>query len=383
MSIVNKIIIALLLIVFVLPSCKKKAVKKVEGPEVVTVEVVMAVEEKFPVFYSTVGQLASPASVKVIAQVNGILEKVHFKEGDMVKKGELLFSIDDRPYTATVSKAKASITKANSDVDVARSQVQRSRDLVDQKFISAQDFDTLKQAEVSAQSALEVAKQEVDIANIQLGYTRVEAPISGQTGILQVQEGNLAETGSDNFLVSVVQLNPLYVDFMIPASMGGDAKMAVKKDKNIISINSTNDVPGQGKWVKGSLEFIDNQVDSKSSTLKLRGRIDNSAGLLWPGQLVNASITLRVIEKAVVIPSTAIRARESGAFVYVVDKENVAKIRPVELGPRNEDFVAVESGLKVGEKVITAGQIGLRDGSKVKSENPTGSVAKEKTPAKK
>jgi multidrug efflux system membrane fusion protein len=369
---------------FFLPSCKRgKKEPQDAAKALVAVKVAAAVEEDFPVHYNTVGQLASPASVKVTTQVSGILEKVHFSEGDLVKKGELLFSIDDRPYTAALKKAQASIAKANSDVNVAQLKVERSRGLVDQKFISAQDFDTLKQTVVSAQSELEVSKMEVDIANIQLDYTKIEAPISGKTGILQVQQGNLAEQGSDNYLTSIVQLDPLYVDFMIPAGMGGKVKKSFKKNSHIIKINPAEEAVGTQGWLEGTLEFIDNQVDSKSGTLKLRGSIPNKEGMFWPGQFISVSLTLDVLEKAVVIPTTAIRARGSGAFVYLLDKGNIAKVQAVELGPRNEDSIAVISGLKAGDQVITEGQVGLRDGSEVKLVEPAKATAKEKESATK
>jgi len=369
---------------FLLPSCERGKKEPQEAAKtLVAVKVAAAVEKDFPVHYNTVGQLASPAIVKVTTQVSGILEKVHFNEGDMVKEGDPLFSIDDRPYTAALKKAQASIAKANSDVDVAQLKVERSRGLVDQKFISAQDFDTLKQAVVSAQSDLEVSKTEVDIANIQLAYTKIEAPISGKTGILQVQQGNLAEQGSDNYLVSIVQLDPLYVDFMIPAGLGGQAETSFKKNSRIIAVNPAEGAVGTQGWLEGTLEFIDNQVDSKSGTLKLRGSIPNKEGRFWPGQFISVSLTLDVLGKAVVIPTTAIRARESGAFVYLLDKGNVARVQAVEIGPRNGDFVAVNSGLKAGDKVVTEGQVGLRDGSEVKVVEPAKTTAEGKEPATK
>ena len=298
-----------------------------------------------------------------------------------MKKGELLFSIDDQPYVASLTKAKAAIAKGNSDVAVAQSKVDRSRKLVQDKFIAAQDFDALKQDVVSAQSSLEVDKLEVGLANIQLAYTKIEAPISGKTGLIQVDEGNMAEPGSDNYLVSIVQLDPLYVDFTIPVSMGGDVKKSYKQSKDIISINSSDDALTKGEWQKGSLNFVDNQADSKSGTLKLRGSVKNAEGILWPGQFVTINLTLNVLKKAIVIPALAIRARESGAFVYVMGKDGNAKVTQVELGPRSGDFVAVTSGLKAGDNVITEGQIGLRDGSKVKLAESKESSSKAKKPA--
>lgn len=355
--------------------CKKKSKEDAGAaaaaqPKAVTVELSSASQQDFPVHFTTIGQLASPASVKVTAQIGGVVEEVHFKEGDKVKEGDLLFSIDDRTYRATLDKAKAAVSKAESDVELAKSNVSRSKELAEQSFVSKQDFEALQQAVVTAQAELQEAQTDVEMAKIQLDYTRIDAPISGQTGMLSIQEGNLAELGSANYLTTIVQMDPLYVDFMIPASMGAQARKRRDTQEPSVEVTASESLESDADWKNGTLDFIDNQVDTSSGTLKLRGTLPNSEGALWPGQYVTVRLTLEVLKDAVVVPTTAIRARESGAFLYVVDAKNIASVRPVELGPRDGDRVAVTKGLKAGEKVIVAGQVGLRDGSLVKVADP-------------
>jgi multidrug efflux system membrane fusion protein len=359
------------------------------GSPAVPVTAADAVEKTVPLQLTAVGNAQAYTSVNIKSQVGGQILQVHFKEGQEVGKGDLLFTIDPRPFEAALRQAEAALIQrlaevqqalANTERDLAqlenaRVQESRYRVLVEKELVAREQYDQLRtslaamEATVTAdRAAVENAKASarasqalVDNARLQLAYTLIRAPIDGRTGNVMVQPGNVVKGNDDNPIVVINQVHPIYVSFSIPEQHLGD----VKKYRAEGSLRVEVRPPHQAQTLAtGALTFINNAVDQTTATIQLKATFANTDNALWPGQFVDVVLTL-TSRTAIVVPSQAIQPGQQGPFVFVVKADQTVESRGIVVGTRLGAETIIEQGLRGGERVVTDGQLRLVPGAKV------------------
>jgi membrane fusion protein, multidrug efflux system len=317
-----------------------------------------------------IGTVEAFEAIAIKAQVEGILDAVRFKEGDFVTKGQPLFRIDPRPFAAALRQAQATQARDVADATQARTDERRYGYLLKEGVGSREQYDQAfaKAANMEATVAADLAAAES--ARLNLQYAEIRSPINGQTGKLQAHAGDLIKADADNPIVTIAQVQPIYVDFSIP-----ERNLAqVRSSMALHSLEVDAAIPGdQGPPEHGTLSFVDNSVDKTTGTIALKGIFQNENRRLWPGQFVNATLTLAVIPQAVLVPSEAIQTGQEGAFVYVVGRDMKVESRPVVAGAIIDTETIIERGLKAGETVVTDGQLRLGPGATVRIKSSLGS----------
>lgn len=378
--------------VLLLAGCSDNAAGKAAGgaaPPAVPVIVGAVVEKTVPIQLSAVGNAQAYTSVGIKSQISGQLVEVHFKEGQDVHKGDLLFTIDPRPFEAALRQAEAAQRQrqaevqqslANLERDIAqlenaRAQERRYRELVDRELIAREQYEQLRtnlasmEATVQAdRAAVENAKASaraaqalVDTAQLQLGYTELRAPIDGRTGNLFVQSGNVVKANDDNPILVINQIHPIYVSFSVPEQYLADIKKYRAQGPLRVEVRP----PHQAQTLAtGELTFINNAVDQTTGTIQLKATFANTDNALWPGQFFDVVLRLTT-RTAVVVPSQAIQPGQQGPYVYVVKPDATVESRQVIPGTRLGAETIVEQGLRPGERVVTDGQLRLVPGAKV------------------
>jgi multidrug efflux system membrane fusion protein len=332
----------------------------------VPVLVSSAVLKDVPQLVQTVGTVEAYSTVDVRPQVSGALIKISFKEGQEVAAGDPLFAIDPQPYQVALNQAQATLTKDQAQARNTETQRGRNEDLLKRGIISPQDYDTSAASAASSAASVKADQAQVDNATLQLQYTKIAAPVSGRTGALLVHEGNLVRTTDTNPMVVINQIVPIRVVFGVPAQY----LTQVRAGQAASPLPTTARAAGSSDSLsRGAVSFLDNAVDASTGTLKVKGEFPNSDRKLWPGELVEVSLQLKVATKATVVPAAAVQNGQKGQYVYVVNPDQTVAFRAVQVSLRNGDDVVVDSGLKVGELVVTDGQLGLTPGAKIQIKN--------------
>ena len=333
-----------------------------QGPAAL-VTIAVAQRQDVPVDVTVNGNVMSLNSVDVRPQVSNMVQKVHVKEGDFVRAGQSLFSLDSRADLANLAKAKAQQLKDQATLSDLERQYQRSQELLAQNFIAKSATETVLSQVEAQRAAVEADKAAVQSAQVSLTYDDVRAPISGRTGAIAVFVGTLAQPATT--LVTITQLDPIAVTFPVPEGRLQDLLEAAKQRSPVLAL-----IPGRPQPLRGALSFVDNTVDPQVGTVRAKAQFDNRENLLWPGQYVNTSVTVRTIKDATVVPIAAVITSPVGRMVYVM-KDEVVQPRKVEIEYSFGDR-AVVSGLQPGERVIVEGKQNLRAGSRVRIERPAG-----------
>jgi len=338
--------------------------KKVEPPKKPAVPVTVAtVEQKtVPVQIRAIGNVEAYSTVGVKSQIGGVLIRVHFKEGQDVGKGDLLFSIDPRPYEAALKQAEANLAKDIAQLENAREEVRRYSELVKKGYVAQQQFDQVRTNFAALEATVNAGKATVENAQLQLKYCFIYSPITGRTGSLIANEGNVIKANADTSIVVVNQVQPIYVTFSVPEYYLGE----IRKYMGGVTLK-VEAFPSKGDKnpAVGNLAFIDNVVDTATGTVKLKGSFDNRDKRLWPGQFVHVVLTLTVQNNAVVVPTEAVQTGQQGQFVFVVRDDLTAEVRPVVVSRTSGGESVIEKGLTPDEKVVTDGQIRLMPGAKM------------------
>ncbi|MCI0540699.1 MAG: efflux RND transporter periplasmic adaptor subunit [Verrucomicrobiales bacterium] len=361
--------IAAVLIVPLFVSCGKHAPQATPPPPVVSI--VQPVARDVVEWDEYIGRLESPETVEVRARVSGYLDKVHFKEGKEVKKGDLLFTIDPRPYQAEFDRAEAEHERAQSQADLAKSDAERAKRLITTKAISEEDFDTKTKTYSSAMAAVKSAKAAMDAARLNLEFTEIRSPIEGRTSRAIITEGNLVSGGvagaGATLLTTVVSLDPLYLygdaderSILKYLDLRRQGTRASARDAEIPAEMALANETGFPH--KGHMDFVDNRVDSNTGTLRARGVFSNADHSLSPGFFGRIRIPGSGKYPALLIPDRAIGSDQSVKFVYVVNAEKKVEFRPVKLGPMIDGLRVVKEGLKPGEQIIVEGLLRVRPG---------------------
>jgi membrane fusion protein, multidrug efflux system len=331
-----------------------------------------------------IGNVTALTTVTVKTQVTGIMEKVNFKEGDMVKKGQLIAVIDPRPYEAALAQAKANLARDEASLADARLDMKRYEDLIKQDSVSQQQVDTQRATVGQDEGTVASDKAAVQTAQLNLAYTQITAPVDGRIGLRQVDPGNYVTPGDTNGIVVVTQLHPISVLFTVPEDNVPSLMRQVKAGANLpVEASSRANVE---HLADGTLSNTDNLIDVTTGTLKLRAQFDNSDGALFPGQFVNVSLVVTTLKDQLIVPAAAVRRGApdgvQAAFVYVVNSNNTVSVRPVVLGVVDGETQAVKSGVDVNEVVVTDGGDRLRDGAAVQLPDATAAeVAKARAQA--
>lgn len=338
------------------------------GGAPVTVSTVRALKKNVDVMLETTGTVAALNTVDVRSQVASIITKVNIREGQFVKAGELLFTLDSRNDAVNVAKARAQLAKDEAALADAQRQLLRSKDLMAQNFISQAAVDTNQTVVDSQKSVVAASRAAIDAAQVALSYNRIVAPSAGRAGAINVYPGTTVQPGGA-VLVTITQLDPIAVAFSLPQRNLNDALQTLRSGGG--KVNAV--LPEKRGTIVGKLQFVDNVVDPNSGTVRVKAQFDNSSDTLWPGAFVSIQLAARTLVDATVVPQAAVIPGPRGTIVYVVDAQNKATARPVEV-TYAAGLDAVVNGVQPGEKVVVDGRQNLRSGATV-LERATGAAA--------
>ena len=325
------------------------------------VNVVAPLRQDVPVVLQASGTVTPISSVELHPQTTSTIRRVHIREGQFVKEGELMFSLDARSENANVEKARAQIARERATLADLERQYQRSAELFEQKFIAKSALDTLRSQVEAARAATGAGAAALRAEQVAVSYSAIRAPLAGRVGAINVFPGSLVQPATA--MTTVTQLNPVNVSFTLPEAALGDLLAAQRS--GAVAVEASTGEAGAAPAVTGQLSFIDNTVDPQAGTIRVKAQFDNRDTRLWPGQYATTRITLRTLKDALVIPQAAIITNTRGTSVYVVDPGGVARSVPV---ARLHSFGvnAAVSGLQGNEQVITEGKQNLRPGGKVR-----------------
>ena len=383
--------------------CVNKAQQNFERPPS-PVQVTAAISQDVPTYLDAIGKTVAREVVSIQPQVSGRITKIHFTDGANLRKGDLLFTIDTRPFDASLKQAQANLSRslalkkqaeANLAKEIAQAkwgltQLDRYRVLVEQGVVPREQYEQLRAnyeslrataeaaraAVRSADEAIKVDAAAVDSAKVQLSYAYIRSPIDGRAGQRLVDIGNVVNPGgpvngvsgnNSSSLLVIERLDPIYADFTISQNSlsAVQQQMAQGTLRAEVRLPDTADEP-----VVGQLTFLDNAVQDATGQVTLRATIPNVGHKFWPGRFVNIRLVLSTIHSAVLVPISAPQMSAQGSFVYVVKQDSTAEQRPVTLGQRQGDLIVVENGIEAGEQVVTLGQLGVTPGGKVRIEQP-------------
>jgi multidrug efflux system membrane fusion protein len=409
----------ILLLLAILPvtlfaGCSKNSAQQGFDRPPAPVSVTAAVAEDVPTYLDAIGKTVAREVVTIQPQVSGRITKIHFTDGANVRKGDMLFTIDTRPFEASLVQAQANVSKdqalkkqaeANLAREIAQAkwgevQVNRYRVLAEQGVVAREQYEELRanqdslnanvgSARAAVNSAAETIKVDtaaIESAKVQLSYCFIRAPIDGRAGQRLVDVGNVVnpggpsgnngssgdKTNSTNGLLVIERLDPIYADFTISQN----SLVEVQQQMRAGRLRTEVRLPEvEGQMVVGQLTFLNNAVADTTGTVSLRATIANGGHIFWPGRFVNIRLVLNTIHQAVLVPASAPQMSAKGSFVYVVKQDSTAEQRPVTLGQRQGELVVVENGVAAGESVVTTGQIGVTPGGKVHIEQPANPAA--------
>jgi multidrug efflux system membrane fusion protein len=322
-----------------------------------------AVEQKtVPVQVHAIGSVEPYSTVAVKTQITGELTGVFFKEGDDVKKGQLIFTLDKRPYEATLKQAEANLARDQAQAQNARGQAKRYESLWNSGVVAKEQYDQMQYSADALDAAVAADQAAVENARVQLVYCSIYSPINGRTGSLMIHQGNMIKANDTPFLVNINQVEPIYVTFTVPQQFLAEIKQYARTGKIRVEASIPSDSRGP---VLGKLSFIDNTVDQTTGTIKLKGEFANTDRRLWPGQFIDVVLTLRNQPDAIVVPSQAVQNGQQGQFVFVIKPDMTVESRPVIVSRTTDGQAVVDKGLAPGEQVVTDGQLRLVPGSRV------------------
>lgn len=381
----------------VIQGCTSKSTQAAGGPggrrgdggAPVPVLVTQVTQKDVPVNIDVIGNVEAYSTISVKAQVGGQLTNVPFHEGEFVKKNDILFSVDSRPFEAALSQAQANLSRdtaalGQAEANLARdsanekyaqSQAARYQKLFEAGVVSKEQTDQTraaadaqaqtiladKAAIESARAQIVASKAAIETTKVQLSYTTIRSPIDGRTGNLTVKQGNVVAPNVME-LVTIAEVQPIYVTFSVPESQLADIKRYMAQGKLPVVATAQGDATQKET---GSLTFIDNTVDSSTGTIKLKGTFQNSDRKLWPGEFLRVTLQLTTQKNAVVVPNQAVQTGQDGPFVYVVNADKKVEMRPVVTGTRVDQELVINRGLEPGETIVTEGQLRLAPGSPV------------------
>jgi multidrug efflux system membrane fusion protein len=367
---------ALAALIVLSAACGRKAEKPVE--EIVPVLAVKVEKRDVPVELSAIGNVEALQSVAVQARVSGEIQTVAFREGQDVQPGDLLFTIDPRPYQAALAEAQARLERDRALAKNSEETAARYADLVKKDYVTPEQYEQMRTAGEAARATSRADEAAVENARLELSYTRIVAPIAGRTGSIQVHQGNMLRPNDERTLVTINQIHPIAVSFTVPESAFDAIRRAQAESKLSVVARPSREAsaagaPGESvlpngpaeKPEKGMLAFVDNAVDRATGTVRLKATFENARGTLWPGRFVDVVLTLSHDRDALVVPVEAIQTGQQGPYVFVVKADSTVESRTVTVGRKQGGDVVIAKGLSADERVVTDGQMRLAPGVKV------------------
>src|SRR5215470_8743712 len=327
-----------------------------------------------PIQVSAIGTVQSIATVIIKSRVDGQIADVHFEEGQDVKEGDLLFTLDNRSFQAQLAQAEAILQRDRAQLERAQLELKRQTELADRGVASAQKLEDAQMAEKVLQASIRASEAAAENARVNLSYTIIRSPITGRTGSVNLKRGNVVKSNDTTTnavpLVTITQTKPIYVNFTVPERHLSDTRAAFDKSERLPVIVA---IPRHPEPIAGKLTFIDNQVDPATGTIALKATFANDDMRLWPGQFVNVTVTLGVQANAVGVPSAAIQVGQNGPYVFVIKPDSTVELRLVRVDRAATNRTVIGEGLAAGDRVVVDGQLRLTNGTRVavqQSERP-------------
>lgn len=313
---------------------------------------------------TALGTISAPNAVNVVSRVDGVLQKLHFKEGQRVKAGDLLAEIDSKTYQAQLLLAQGQLMKDQALLSNARLDLNRYKQLWAQNSIAKQTVDTQESLVKQYEGTVKVDEANVELAKVQLSYTKIQAPVSGRLGLRNVSPGNLVKANDSTAIVTITQNQPIDVVFAVPETQL--PKVLVPWGRGERLMVEAWDRDNRTLLDQGALLTVDNQINTETGTVSLKAQFKNAKEWLFPNQFVNVKLMLGTLKQALVVPSSAIQQGNAGAYVYLVGADSTVSVRAIEAGAAEAGVTVVNKGLNEGDQVVTDGLDKLRDGSKVR-----------------
>lgn len=331
-------------------------------PHAYPVKIVKSEKKDAPIYFDSIGHVESILSVNITARVEGQLMKIHFNEGDEVKKGAPLFTIDPRPYKAELDNAIGLLDESVANLYIAKDKFTRNKELAKVDYISQLDFETLTADVAKGEALVKQNQANVENAKLNLDYCYINAPVSGKTGIIQIDQGNMIYPSAQQDIVSINQIAPIFVTFTsseknLPAIQKYSKAAPLKLQVAFEDLDNP--------VAEGIVDMIDNQVDPSTGLIKLRATFENLERELWPGKFVKTRLILMMAKDAIIIPYKAIQQTSTGPVVFIIKEDETAELRKIELGQRQDENIIIVSGLSENESVVIDGQLNLSQGTKV------------------
>jgi len=376
---------AALALFLAMTGCGKKSTEAAGPPPFAPlVTVARATVHDVPVYLEEIGRSGAFESVTATPQISGRITERHFQDGAELKKGQLLFTIDPRPYQAQLDAAQAQLAQSKAALDLAKTQLKMYDSIANTRAVSQLDVETKKNTVAVDEAQVQTSEAAVENAKLNLEYCYIHSPIDGRAGMRLVDVGNVVQTNTTGLLL-IQRLDPIYADFTITEADLPEVQRELARGTLKALVRIPSDSPEQAR--KGELTFVDSSVQNATGTVNLRATIANADRHFWPGQFVNVTLVLATAKGAVLIPNQATQISQQGPYVLVVKPDNTAELRQVILGQRQGEDIVVTKGLAAGEQVIVTGQLTVAPGAKVRVQEaalappPPGARPLDKPPA--
>ncbi len=351
---------------------KQSAQGAPQGLPPALVTVAQAATRDVPEYLDEIGKNIASESVTITPQVAGKIIERTFVDGEDLKKGQILFKIDPRPFQAQLDMAEAQLAQSKSALDLANIQLKMYSAVADSRAVSQFDYQTKKNAVESNQAQVQAAEAAVEAAKLNLDYCTIRSPIDGRAGARLVDTGNIVQANT-TALLSIDRIDPIYADFTVTERDLPDVRRQMNRGVSKAMVRIPADPANAARL--GKLTFLDNSVQNGTGTIGLRATLPNADRHFWPGQFVDVKLVLATKKAAILIPNEATQISQKGPFVYIVKSDNTVDLRQVTLGQRQGDMIVVESGVAAGENVVVTGQLTIGPGSKVRIDTGTPAAA--------
>lgn len=346
-----------------LAGCSRSGKSVAGGPPAVPVQATAALQQDVPRRIESIGSVQALRSVAIKAQVDGIIASIHFKEGDEVKAGDLLVTLDRRPFENSLRIARADLANVKAEAEQAAADAERYRRLDQEAAISKEQLTQLLTKADTSRAVVQAKEAAVANAELQYSYSEIRAPVGGRTGQLLLHEGSLVKANDVNqSILSINQIAPISVAYSVPEDMLPEVRAALAQNEAKVTVSDRTGGKPRGD---GRLQFIDNAVDTTTGTIVLKALFENSDHTLWPGQFVRVLTDVGIDHDAVVVPSSAVQTGQSSSQVFVIKSDKSVELRPVVVARTLGDMSVIKSGVRAGETVVTDGQLRLVPGAKV------------------
>jgi multidrug efflux system membrane fusion protein len=347
--------------VLALFSCKGKNQEKAKVRPPAPVSTAAAITRTVPVFIDAIGTVESLSQVSIKSMINGEITRVHFREGQDVAKGDILFTIDSRPFESAIKKAEADLSRIRAQLATARTNADRYGKLVKDGIVTSEQYESFRTQADSLEADLGAQQANIESLRVQLSYCTIRSPLSGRTGNLLIHPGNIVKANDTASLVTINQIRPIYVAFSVPEKELARIRQSLGNGRLKVGASLQGD---SGPPETGEVTFLDNAVDQATATIRLKGTFANPRSRLWPGQFASVRLNLASLADVVAVPNQAVQTGQQGQYVIVVTGDT-AEFRPVRAGAAVDGMTVLEQGLKAGEIVVIDGHMRVVPGGKV------------------